>query len=124
MGNEYLRAFVIGSSFFVIFPFFYSVSHFDPKKTNFGYIPYTYFAPIGLGFLNLISLIIAHLFNLTREQRYFIISLLAPTFVLSLITILKAYNYTRREWYSHIIGLYSMYFFVCNFVLYILDKYV
>jgi len=102
MSYEYLRAFVIGSSFFVFFPYLFGVSQFDPKKFNFNYKMYSFIAPIGLGLVNVISLFIANCFKLTREMRYIVISLLAPTFVTTLVYLLKIYNYNLREWLYHI----------------------
>lgn len=124
MHNEYLRAFVIGSSFFVFAPFFFAVSRFDKKKVNFDYVTYTFLGPIGLGIMNVISLIIANKINLSRRMRYLVISLLTPTYVTFMIILFKAYNYTKIEWFNHIWKLYLFYFIIVNFNLYFLDKYV
>jgi len=124
MSYEYLRAFVIGSSFFVFFPYLFVVSQFDPKKFNFNYKMYSFIAPIGLGLANVISLFIANSFKLTREMRYLVISLLAPTFVIALVYFLKIYNYTSSEWLYHIFKVYLMYLFMFNCIVYLLDKYV
>jgi len=124
MYNEYLRAFVIGSSFLVFAPFFFFVSRFNPKKINFDYVPYTFFAPIGLGLMNVFSLIIANMLHLSTRMRYLVIGFLAPTFVTFLILFLKAYNYTKSEWFNHIWKLYLFYFFIANVDLYLLNRYV
>jgi len=124
MYNEYLRAFVIGSSFMVFAPFFYVVMYFDPKKTNFTYIPYTFLAPFILGMFNVLSLIISNFFHLSRRLRYLAISIIAPMCVLLFITNFKIYNYTKKEWVNHIYKLFLFYFFIFNFVVYFLDKYV
>lgn len=124
MHNEYLRAFVIGSSFFVFAPFFFAVSRFDKKKINYDYVSYTFLAPIGLGFMNVISLLIANKFNLSRRMRYFITSLITPTYVTAMVIFLQLYNYSKMEWIHHIWKLYLFYFIIVNFNLYFLDKYV
>ena len=124
MSNEYLRAFVIGSCFFTFFPYFYEVSHLDPKKINYNYNSYTYVAPIGLGLMNVFSLILAKTFHLSREQRYLAVSLLAPTIVIFFAILLKFYNYTQADWFQYIIVLYSLYFITFNFTMPLLDKYV
>lgn len=124
MSNQYLRAFVIGSSYLVFFPYFYAVSRFKPEKFNFDYKTYSFLAPIGLGFMNLLSLIIANQFNISRKNRYLLTSIVAPTYVLFLVYFFKIYNYTINEWISHAINLYIVYFVVVNFILYNLDKYV
>jgi len=124
MINEYIRAFVIGSSFLVFLPYFFAVSRFNSKDFNFSYVPYTFLAPISLGLMNVFSLFIANKLHLSKENRFVLISLLAPTLVLFTIVFFKIYNYTRQEWIHHTVNLYIMYFYVWNFVVYNLDKYV
>jgi hypothetical protein len=125
MTNQYLRAFVIGSSFFVFIPYFIAVKSFDKKLVNYSYENYTLYAPIGLGLYNVLSLYIANQFNLTKRNRFFLISLLAPTLVVLTVYFLKAYNYTTiQQWFNHIWKLYLLYFIVFNFVVYYLDKHV
>jgi hypothetical protein len=124
MQNEYLRAFVIGSCFFVIFPFFYSVSNFDNSNSNIDYILYTYYAPLCLGLFNVLSLLISKKLQLNKRHRFLTISLLAPTIVTMTIIFFKLYNYTLYGWCDHIISLYSIYFIIFNCLVYSLDKYV
>jgi hypothetical protein len=125
MSKQYLRAFVIGSSFFVFIPYFIAVKSFDKKLVNYSYENYTLYAPIGLGLYNVLSLYIANQVNLTKRNRFFLISLLAPTLVVLTVYFLKAYNYTTiQQWFNHIWKLYLLYFIVFNFVVYYLDKHV
>ena len=93
MSNEYLRAFVIGSSCFVFLPYFFCVSRFKKEDFNFIYKPYTFLAPPALGLMNVTSLFLAKQFNLSKENRFLLISILAPTLVLATIILLKiCYN--------------------------------
>ena len=124
MSNEYLRAFVIGSSCLVFLHYFWGVLRFKKDKFNFSYTPYTFLAPVSLGLMNVISLFLAKQFNLSTRNRFILIGLLGPTFIASVIILLKIYNYTRKEWVHHLVALYVFYFIVCNFVLFNLDKYV
>ena len=125
MSKQYLRAFVIGSSFFVFIPYFIAVKSFDKRLVNYSYENYTLYAPIGLGLYNVLSLYIANQLNLTKRNRFFLISLLAPTLVVLTVYFLKAYNYTTiQQWFNHIWKLYLLYFIVFNFVVYYLDKHV
>jgi len=124
MSNQYLRAFVIGSSFFVFIPYFIAVRSLDKKLVNYSYENYTLYAPIGLGLYNVLSLYIANKFNLAKRNRFLFISLLAPTLVAIGVYTRKAYNYTINQWFNHIWILYLLYFVVFNFVIYYLDKYV
>jgi hypothetical protein len=122
MKNEYLRAFIIGSSYPVFLPFFYSVYQFHPSKFNFHYDIYTFLAPIGLGFFNVFSLFLSKSLNISKKMRFLLISLLAPTIVLFLVTFLNIYNYNLKEWFTHIFNLYLLYFFIFNIVVYYIDK--
>jgi hypothetical protein len=125
MSNQYLRAFVIGSSFLVFISYFMAVRSFDKKLVNYSYENYTLYAPIGLGLYNVLSLYIANKFNLTKRDRFLLISMLAPTLVVVTVYFLKAYNYTSmQQWFNHIWKLYLLYFVVFNFVVYYLDKHI
>jgi len=124
MRNEYLRAFVIGSSFLVFLPYFFVVANFKKEKVNFNYTYYTFIAPFALGLMNVISLLFANQFNLSKRNRFVLISIVAPTLVMMFIIIFKIYNYTTTEWIKHIVNLYIFYFFIWNLVVYNLDKYI
>jgi hypothetical protein len=121
---NYLRAFVIGSSCIVVLPFYYIVFHFDKKKFNYNYDSYTFLAPIVLGLMNVFSLFICEKYNLSRRERFLVISIIAPTLVMLTIILFKIYNYTTIQWINHIIKLYLVYFLMWNVVVYNLDKYV
>ena len=126
MTNQYLRAFVIGSSFFVFIPFFLIVSSFDKKDINFSYEYYTFVAPLALGLYNVFSLYLANIFNLTKRSRFLLIGLIAPTLVASTVYVLKVYNNlnTYMSWFNYLLKLYVLYFFVFSIDVYLLDKYV
>ena len=117
----YLRAFVIGSSFFVFFLFFFFVSRFDPKKFHYPYKNYTLIAPLFLGIMNMVALWMERTWHLTRRMKYFIVSILAPVCVLAFVYIANIYKYTRADWISHIISMFIVYSFICNVILYELD---
>jgi hypothetical protein len=126
MANQYLRAFVIGSSFFVFIPYFLAVRFLSEQKwINYSYENYTLYAPIGMGLYNVFSLYIANKMNITKRYSLLLMSMIAPTLVAIGTYILKAYNYTTvNQWFNHIWKLYLVYFIVFNFILYYLDKYV
>jgi hypothetical protein len=118
----YLRAFVIGSSFFVFFLFFFFVSRFDPKKFHYPYKKYTLIAPLFLGIMNMVALWMERTWHLTRRMKYFVMSILAPICVLAFVYIANIYTYTRADWISHIISMFIVYSFICNVILYELDS--
>jgi len=126
MTNQYLRAFVIGSSFFVFIPYFLAVRMLSEQKLiNYSYENYTLYAPIALGLYNVFSLYIANKMKISKRYSLFILSIIAPTVVAIGIYTRKAYNYTSiNQWFNHIWKLYLVYFIVFNFILYYLDKYV
>ena len=118
----YLRAFVIGSSFYVFFLFFFFVSQFDPKKFHYSYKNYTLIAPLFLGIMNMVALWMERTWHLTRRMKYFIVSILAPLCVLTVVYLANIYTYTRADWISHIISMFIVYSFICNVILYELDS--
>jgi hypothetical protein len=126
MNNQFLRAFVIGSSFFVFFPYFFIVSSLKKTNVNYSYKYYTFLAPIALGLFNVLSLYLSIIFNLTEINRFILISLLAPTLVALTVYFFKAYNNlnTFSDWFNYLWKLYLLYFIVFNFDVYLLDKYV
>lgn len=126
MSNQYLRAFVIGSSVFVFLPYFLIVTSLDKKNVNFSYTYYTFLAPIALGFFNVLSLYLAKLFNLTKKTRFILISFIAPSLVALTVYFLKAYNnlITFNQWINYLFKLYLLYFIIFNFDVYFLDKYI
>ena len=124
MTNEYLRAFVIGSSCFIFLPFFYAVIQFKEEQFNFDYGTYTLFAPVTLGIINMISLFIATKYHLSKRFRFLVTSLIAPTIVLFSVFYFHIYNYTQVEWISHIFKIYLLYFIVFNIILYSLDRHI
>jgi len=54
--------------------------------------------------------------------RYLGMSIVAPLAVLSFVYLSKAYRFNWDEWKHYIVILFVLYFFVCNVVLYQLDK--
>jgi len=125
MINQYLRAFVIGSSFFVFFPYFFIVSNFEKKMYNFSYKYYTFLAPIALGLMNVFSLIIANYLNLSKKNRFLLMSILSPAIVASFALLIKAYNFKNNyEVLLYIIKLFALYYIVFNYIIFFLDEYV
>jgi len=124
MFNQYLRAFVIGSSFFVFILYFLAVKKLSHEKfANFSYENYTLYAPIALGLYNILALYISKKMNISKRYSLFLLSIIAPTLVAIFIYINKIYNYTSFEqWFGHIWKLYLTYFIVFNFIIYSLEK--
>jgi drug/metabolite transporter superfamily protein YnfA len=121
---EYLRAFVIGSSFLVFFPHFLAVAGLDERKLNYTYKQYTFVAPVYYGLLNMISLFIAISFGLSSRQRYLLVGSLSPLIVVAFSYSFQTYDYEGREWLTYGAGLFVKHFLIWNIVVFLLDKYV
>jgi hypothetical protein len=121
---EYLRAFVIGSSFLVFVPHFIAVAGLDEEKLNYTYKQYTFVAPLYYGLMNMISLFIALQFGLSSRQRYLLIGTLSPLLVVSFSYSFQTYDYQGNEWLTYGIGLFLKHFLIWNIVVFLLDKYI
>lgn len=122
--KPYFRSFVIGSSYLVFFPYFFTVSSMDKSILNYTYEDYTFIAPIYLGLINTFSLFIANQYNLTTRMRYIIFGSISPIFVSSISFMLNTYNYSTIEWIHYVIRLFVKHFLVFNIIIYSLDKYI
>lgn len=124
MWNDYLRSFVIGSSYLVFFPHFLAVGLSDEKLLNYTYKQYTFVAPIYLGVMNMISLFFANQYSLSRRMRYVVFGSISPFVVSSFAYIFKTYNYSMERWLLYSIGLFIKHFLIFNIIIYSLDKYI
>jgi hypothetical protein len=122
--SEYLRAFVIGSSYLVFFPHFLAVGMSDNKQLNYSYKEYTFVAPVYLGLINMISLYFTNIYNLSRRMRYIIFGSISPLLVSSFSLIFQTYNYTNERWIIYVIGLFIKHFLIFNIIIFSLDKYI
>lgn len=124
MWSEYLRAFVIGSSYLVFFPYFLAVGTADEKQLNYTYKQYTFVAPLYLGIMNMISLFFANTYHLSRRMRYVLFGSISPLIVSSFSYLFQTYNYSNERWIMYVIGLFSKHFLIFNIIIYSLDKYI
>ena len=124
MNENYLRAFVLGSSFPVVFPHLFAVSRLDETKINYTYEQYSFVAPTYYGLMNMISLYIALSFGLSSRQRYLVIGTISPLIVISFSYFVKTYQYKGPEWITYGVGLFLKHFLIWNIVVFLLDKFV
>lgn len=122
--SSYLRAFVIGSSYLVFFPYFLAVGLSDEKLLNYTYKQYTFIAPIYLGIMNMLSLFFMNMYNLSRRMRYIVFGSISPLIVSSFAYTLNTYNYSNERWLLYSIGLFIKHFLIFNIIIYSLDKYI
>ena len=124
MSNNYLREFVIGSSFLIFFPYFLVVYALTLKnKTNYQFSKYVFIAPFVLGMMNVFSLLLANTFGFNTYQRYLVASFLAPTVVAIFSYVSNAYKFTSwQEWSLYFFILYLGYFVMFNLILKHIDE--
>tara|TARA_Y100000996_G_C22517155_1_gene640892 strand:+ start:1087 stop:1467 length:381 start_codon:yes stop_codon:yes gene_type:complete len=125
---KYLKEFIVGSSFPVVFLFFYYthqhlVNKDDSKyKYKYSYLQYTMLAPLWFGIWNIISLIIAEKYRLSVRQRFLVVSFLS---ILSIYLIAhQVYNKTQEEWNKYYLHAFINYMLVWNLIIYNLEKYI
>tara|TARA_Y100000992_G_C21259673_1_gene490556 strand:+ start:43 stop:504 length:462 start_codon:yes stop_codon:yes gene_type:complete len=151
---KYLKEFIIGSSFptfFILFvfthdiiqkkkqtnpehleylkkkesPFFLPFWNKISKYSYYTYYSYTLTLPIYFGILNIISLIIADHFKLSKRMRFVIIAIISSIIIMITTTIDNIYNWTtKREQIQYYINLFIGYMFLWNIIVYNIDKYM
>jgi hypothetical protein len=121
---EYLRAFVIGSSFPVFLPHFITVANLDERDLNYTYKQYTFVAPLYYGVMNMVSLLLAKQLKLSDRQRYLLIGTLSPLIVLLFSYTFETYDYQGTEWLTYGAGLFVKHFLIWNIIVYFLNRVV
>ena len=119
---KYLREFIIGSSLPVSIIFLYGF--YNLKRKNYSYFNYSLLSPLWFGLWNVISLIIADKFKLSKRYRFLLISLLTYCIIITYITYNNVYDFTKIQWYLYYIGMLFAYLFIWNVVIFNLDKYI
>ena len=119
---NYLKAFIIGSSIVILFPFFYIVSSISSKVRNYSYVDYTLFAPFFLGIVNVFLVFLNKKAFFYKRTLYLLVSILVPTIVASYAKLYHMYNLTNSQWLSYVVSLYLLYFFIINIGLYHLNS--
>jgi hypothetical protein len=121
---EYIRAFVIGSSFPVFLPHFLAVANLDERNLNYTYKQYTFIAPLYYGLMNAISLLLAIKLKLSDRQRYLLIGTLSPLIVILFSYTFQTYDYQGIEWLTYGAGLFVKHFLIWNVIVYFLNRVV
>lgn len=116
-----LKEFIVGSSYFVVLPFYISVMNLQSSTKNYSYEKYTLLAPVYLGFMNIISGILQRKFNLTDRKRYVLIGLVSPIIVIAFAKFTDSYNFNKEEWINYSLKLIAKHFLIFNFVVYYLN---
>lgn len=121
---NYLKSFIIGSSFPATFFLFQAVKNIPDSIKNYSFQDYTVIAPIYLGLANLLSLCLSKIFNLSLQTRFLLIGILSPLFVISIVRSNNSYNFTEEEWRQYYFRLITKHFMIFNLIIYNLEYYL
>ncbi len=94
--QDYLRAFIVGSSWPVIASHFYRVPRI--RERTYPFSTYALVAPPFLGVMNAIGLGLAKRFQLGTTTRFLLTGALSAAFVSWFATYTKAYRYDAAGW--------------------------
>jgi len=111
-----LKAFVVGSSLFVVFLFLIATGL--NKNKNYSYEMYSIVAPL---FFGLMSVLLSYMFTKPELKHYLITGVITSLFVLVLNYNLKTYPFTSwQEWvryYSHLLPAHLFAFAMIYFLI-------
>jgi len=126
---DYLRSFVIGSSGLIVFQHFASITLQKEGVFTIPYKKYVLAAPIYYGLMNVLSLYIGKLFNLSLAERLFLISIISIIFIVSLNYFYsrkryKPYSvYDKNAWLDYILRIAARHMISFNLIMYYFEKY-
>lgn len=116
---KYLKQFVVGSCCIVTFPFMFGFNRLKNKNGN--YVTYSYLVALYFGLANMLSLVLADIFNLTINQRFLLItilSLIVTTFFAEKLKIYHTlYDFKKHEWIKYYLLLIVSYTIVFNIII-------
>jgi hypothetical protein len=124
MQNNYLRSFIIGSSFPVLLSFYVRVQQISDKIKNYTFDSYSILAPMYLGIMNAISLYLSNKYNLDLRTRLLYISIVSAITIITFAKLTNSYNYTTKEWLYYAIKIFFNHIVTYNIIIYTLELYV
>jgi len=113
---EYIKEFLIGSSYIVSLPFFYFV--YNAPNKNYDFLSYVMGSPIWFGIGNVISLILAEKLGLSMRMRFLMISIISSFSMMFLAKHFKAYKFTNLQWKEYYRFILGTHLIICNIVIY------
>ena len=119
---EYIKRFIIGSSFFVVFPLYIIILMLKKNKIKYDLDEYVILSPIIIGSWNVISYIIAQKLGLNLEERIMLISLISYVCAVISAKVLNAYNFSKFEWFGYVFNVFIIYILLWNLVIYNIEK--
>ena len=122
--KEYLKSFVIGSSWLCFILFFFAVNEYSKQKIiNYTYEGYTFKAPIALGLIAVVAKYIYLNYNLSQRWSLFITSIFSSVCVMIGITYFKSYKFTsNKRWLLQYLTILIGHSFIFTFIVHFLEK--
>lgn len=120
--NEYLRQFIIGSSLPTVVAFYISVMNIKSGVKNYSYETYTVVAPLFIGIMSMLSVLLDKKYNLGDKKRYLYTSLISATIVCIFATLTKSYNFTIQEWIFYYVTIFIRHIITYNLIIYFLNQ--
>ena len=120
---KFLKQFVVGSSIFVMLPFFAAVKYGNMTKF-YNYYDYTMGSPIWFGLWNCIGLFLSEIFGLSYNMRFFVVSIFSSLCMILLATIFKAYDFSNVQKRKYYIYMIIKYFIMWNVVIKYIEMYI
>lgn len=118
---NYLKPFVIGSSFPVILIYLIFFP-FTSNKRNFSCEEYVVIAPLYLGIMTMFAFFISKNFKLSLQQSLLYISILSAFLSAMYAKSMDSYSFKDNEWYVYYITIFLVYLFVFNILIPFLMK--
>lgn len=116
--NKNLELFLIGSSPFLILPFYIVVYFINEKK--YSYFNYTLICPIYFGISNVISYNFFKFFNI--KNRFLLTSIISFFSSLLFVKIFDMYEFDNNKWNKYYILLLFGHLIAWNIIIYNLEK--
>jgi len=126
--TDYLKAFIVGSSlpaFALFFIGFYgnkkyiSAQNCVTKTLDIEpYIFYTVGAPLYMGLMSMLAVLISEQYRISIQQSFFIVSLLSPIIVSFLVTYCDIYTFSPRRLKEQYLRLFVYHFMLYNLIIF------
>ena len=124
--KEYVKSFVIGSSWLVFILFFIAVSSYNKTKIiKYSYDDYTKEAPFLLGCAAVFAKFIHLNYNISLRKSLFLTSLITFSIISTYITFWDLYKFkTNMRWYKQYLLVFIGHFIAFNIIVYNLEIYL
>ena len=126
--TNYLKAFIVGSSLpaFALFfiGFYANKKHISSQNCVTKtldlepYIFYTIGAPIYMGLMSMLAVLISQQFKLSIQQSFCVVSLISPIIISFLITYCDIYTFSPRRLKEQYIRLFAYHFMLYNLIIF------